>query len=108
MTEPQQNIHGPISPLRQLIHAKLAQAFGSSASSENRDNHWSLKPAEFVASINILVDGSSEIPAIWVFDPHSVNDGVIKIAIEREEQIEQVIQQVKDHLHNAQRSHDGR
>lgn len=77
----------------------------SSASRTTRwGDHWSLRPdGPYRASINVLVNGTAEVPAIWVFDPHVKNDGVLRSVIKNEDELMEIVKQIKDRLDRAAR-----
>jgi hypothetical protein len=89
------------SALHKFVHARLREVFGPPDNTLGRDDHWSIKPSASQAAINVLVNGTAEHPAVWVFDPHVPNDGVLRTAIQREEQIESVIEQILDRTKKA-------
>jgi hypothetical protein len=52
-------------------------------------------------AINVLVNGSVEKPAIWVFDPHNRHDGVFRAYIESDDHLERIIAQIHQRLKAA-------
>jgi hypothetical protein len=90
------------SPLHRFAHARFREVFGPPDNSLGRDDHWALKPDRpHSLSINVLINGTTETPAVWVFDPHITNDGVIRKALKNEEDVEAVIKQILDRLKQA-------
>ena len=89
------------STIHDLIHQHLFNSFGSPANSLGRDDHWELRPTPNGVAIHILVNGTGELPAVWVFDPHPRNDGVMRQIIERENDIVQMIEEIKTRLEQA-------
>jgi hypothetical protein len=87
--------------IHQHVHARFHEVFGKPDSSLGRDDHWSLSPGPDRASINILVNGSAQVPAVWVFDPHSRHDGVMRTAIETEQDVEEAIKAIQARVRSA-------
>ena len=61
------------------------------------DDHWRLKSGPTL-SVNVLVNGSPEKPAVWVFEPQTVDDGVISRRVITREDIEQAIKAIQSCL----------
>jgi hypothetical protein len=90
------------SALHQHVHQRFRELFGEPDNTLGRDDHWSLKPdGPKRASINVLVNGTVENPAIWVFDPHSKNDGVMRQLISHESELEEIIKLIHDRVRRA-------
>ena len=87
------------------LHAKLlerfTEVFGPPHRKNDKDFHWGLKSHAHMAAINILVNGGSEAPVVWVFDPHDLADGVISTRITEESHIDEVIQQISERIRRA-------
>jgi hypothetical protein len=86
------------STLHKLVHKRFHEVFGGPDITLGRDDHWSLKPSKNSISINILVNGTGEKPAIWVFDPFSKTDGVLRELISNEKELNKVIKQIQQRL----------
>ena len=57
------------SALHKFVHDRFCELFGDPDSSLGRDDHWSLRPeGPYQSSINVLVNGTAEQPAIWIFE----------------------------------------
>jgi hypothetical protein len=90
------------SPLHVFVHKRLREVFGDPDNSLGRDDHWSLKPARpYAASINVLVNGTAETPAVWVFDPHAQNNGVLRAAVKDEGSLDAIIKQIQERVNRA-------
>ena len=88
--------------LHQQVHKRFRETFGEPDNTLRRDDHWSLKPDGLNrASINVLVNGTAENPAVWVFDPHSKNDGVMRQLIAHESELEEIIKLIQDRVKRA-------
>ena len=89
------------SELHQRILARFREVFGEPDNTLGRDDHWALKPDPHKLAINVLANGTAELPAIWVFDPHDHNDGVLRIGVKSHQDIEDFITLIRDRLERA-------
>ena len=90
------------SALHKFVHDRFCELFGDPDSSLGRDDHWSLRPeGPYRSCINLLVNGTAEQPAIWIFDPHSRNDGVFRASVKNEDDLHKVIRQIEHRLERA-------
>src|SRR5688572_13921265 len=90
------------SAMHKLIHDRLREHFGEPDNSLGRDDHWALKPhGPLNVSINVLVNGSAELPAVWIFDPHSRQEPVFRASIKDEEDLHKLIKQLEHRLERA-------
>lgn len=89
------------SGAHRIVHDRLCEAFGPPDNSLGRDDHWALRPEPGAISINLLLNGSSDVPAVWVFDPFDHENGVIRAFVERECDLEEIIEAVGDRLKRA-------
>jgi hypothetical protein len=92
------------SPLHERVHARFKEVFGEPDNRLAGDHHWSLRRQEHplhTLSINVLVNGSAQMPAVWVFDPYDHKDGVMRVGIKDEDHIEQVIAEVEARVERA-------
>ena len=87
--------------LHELAHARMREVFGPPDNSLGRDDHWSLKPSPSGVSINVLVNGAAERPAIWVFDPCSKGNSVIRESIANEGHLSEIIKRIQHRLEAA-------
>jgi hypothetical protein len=87
-------------PLLEYIHACFREHFGDPNSTLARDSQWSLRSHRDprAPSIFILVNGSHEKPAAWIFDPYDGIDGVWKCLIGQEADVDRAIQEIKRRL----------
>jgi hypothetical protein len=83
-----------ISPLHESVHKRLVVDFGPPHNQLGKDHQWTLFPAPRLASIHVLVNGSVEQPAMWVFDPHTENDGIFCAYIRDADHLEEIIQMI--------------
>jgi hypothetical protein len=97
------------SPLKRACDRLLREAFGEPNRTLGRDHHWALKPHANGISINVLVNGTLDVPVVWVFDPYDHSTGVVDVAIETEDTVEKIIAQIQERLQRASLvfKHDG-
>jgi hypothetical protein len=87
-------------PLLEYIHARFREHFGAPNATLARDSQWSLRGHADVRapSIFVLVNGSHEKPAAWIFDPYDGVDGVWKCSIGEEADVEKSIEEIRRRL----------
>jgi hypothetical protein len=73
------------------VHAIFREYFGEPDSRLGRDDHWALDVGGDRPPIHILVNGTAEHPSIWVFDPHSLDDGVMRQVVRTEAEVRNLI-----------------
>jgi hypothetical protein len=89
------------SALHQQILRRFREAFGEPDTTLRRDDHWAIKPGPDKLPINVLVNGTAELPAIWVFDPHDPDEPVMKIGIHDSAEIDEFIDAIEDRVIRA-------
>ena len=89
------------SPLHQHLHKRFKEVFGKPDNSLGRDDHWAFFPTPNSVSINVLVNGTAQTPAVWVFDPHSRDDGGMRSGIEGEDDLIEVVKQIQARVKRA-------
>jgi hypothetical protein len=73
-------VHVPVRPLPQAsllltyVHAKFRQVLGEPFSTLELDSQWSLRSRPQAPAIFVLVNGSYEKPAVWIFDPYAADN----------------------------------
>ena len=87
-----------ISPFHQQVHLRLIREFGEPTNELGKDHQWTLRPAPMHASIHVLVNGSVDQPAIWVFDPHDYKDGIFRAYIKDMDHLESIIKSIRVRL----------
>ena len=90
-----------ISALHAYIHARFREAFGEPTRILGNDGHWGLRPFADAASIDVLVNGSDEFPIVWIFDTHNVSDGVLKTRVVSQDQVADIISELRTRLQKA-------
>jgi hypothetical protein len=93
-----------LSVLHNVLHQRFKEVFGEPDHTLGRDDHWALKPARpdgQAIPINVLVNGMPELPAVWVFDPNSRDDGVMRISVKDEAHLEDIIKQIQQRVKQA-------
>lgn len=89
------------SDLHKYVHARFRAAFGQPQNVLGPDEHWSFRSSPTALPINVLVNGTLETPAVWVFDSHDRDDGVVTASITRESQIDGLIRQIQERVKRA-------
>lgn len=92
-----------LSSLHAVLHARLRDALGEPHCSVGKEKQWSLRPIPLTPAVNILVDGCTEHPVIWVFDPYETNDGVYRTSIIEAGQIDDVVKLIQSRVERARR-----
>ncbi|MCI0363804.1 MAG: hypothetical protein L0219_07975 [Phycisphaerales bacterium] len=91
------------STLHLYVHGRFREAFGEPQHTLGNDDHWSLRSSGSEMSINVLLNGTLETPAVWVFDPHDPDDEVYKKLITENQQADDIITQLHARLKHARR-----
>ena len=87
--------------LLKYIHSRFRTVFGEPYSTLAMDSQWTLKPHPDAPAIFILVNGSHEKPATWVFDPYHSIDNVWRNAVTDEKDVDSAIALINTRLANA-------
>jgi hypothetical protein len=80
------------------IDARFRAAFGQPHASVGNDKHWQLQGAFSGLPINLLLNGTSEVPVLWIFDTDDGHDGVYCTRITSANQIDAVIMLIHDRM----------
>lgn len=88
------------TPLLVYIHMRFREAFGEPYSMLALDSQWSLRSHPEAPAIFVLVNGSYEKPAVWLFDPYAA-DNVWRTSITSNEEVDQAIERVHRHTSAA-------
>jgi hypothetical protein len=89
------------SPLHPFVVERFRNAFGNPDREEGKDRQWSLRTIAAIAAVNVLINGNSEYPMVWVFDPHDANDGVVSLRIKEESQVAPLIILIQERVKAA-------
>lgn len=93
VTPPSPELPPDSSPLLIYIHTKFREAFGAPSSMLALDSQWSLRSQPEAPAIFILVNGSYEKPAVWVFDPYAA-ENVWRTSITSNDEVDQAIEEI--------------
>jgi hypothetical protein len=87
-------------PLLEYIHARFREIFGEPMSMLARDSQWSLRASANLRAptIFVLVNGSHEKPATWIFDPYDSANSVWQRSISTNEHVEEAIVEIRKRL----------
>ena len=86
------------SSLHKYVDARFTEAFGKPHNTMGHDDHWRLESTS-AGFINVLLNGTREIPALWVFDARDVE--VFKSTITQESQVDGLIIQIQERVKRA-------
>ena len=85
------------------VHTRFREVFGEPERSMGKDDHWSFQPMPTKAPIYVLVNGTAEKPAIWIFDTHAKDDEVVSKTITNENELHDIINQIQQRVNNVAR-----
>ena len=86
-------------------HARLREEFGEPEQSHGKDQLWSLSPRPDTFRIKVLLNGSPESAALWLFEPAAGSDGVLYKHIMSLEDVEDMIQEIRRRQSRAAADH---
>lgn len=102
----------PSSPLLDALHTRFREVFGSPSTMLELDSQWTLRPDSdpTAPALFLLVNGSYQKPAVWIFDPYDGGDNVWRTAVEAKSDVDKIIKIVQDRVAAAAASwlNDGR
>jgi len=81
------------SPLLTYIHAKFREVLGEPYSMLVLDSQWSIRSAPLAPAIFVLVNGSYEKPAVWIFDPYTA-DNVWRTSITSNGEVDEALAEI--------------
>lgn len=84
-------------PLLDHMYTRFRAVFGQPSTMLELDSQWTLRPdADPLApALFMLVNGSYEKPAVWLFDPYDGGDNVWRTAVEAEADVDRIIELVR-------------
>lgn len=82
------------TPLLEYLHVEFRTAFGEPSSMLELDSQWSLRSEPRAPAIFILINGSYEKPAVWIFDPYEA-DNVWRTSITSTTEVDDAISIIK-------------
>jgi hypothetical protein len=86
------NIHRG-SPLLAYIHAKFREILGEPYTTLVLDSQWSIRSDPKAPAIFVLVNGSYEKPAVWIFDPYTA-ENVWRTSITSSEEVDRALEEI--------------
>ena len=81
------------SPLLVYIHAKFREVLGEPSTTLVLDSQWSIRSDPRAPAIFVLVNGSYEKPAVWVFDPYTA-DNVWRTSITCQGEVDSALEEI--------------
>jgi hypothetical protein len=96
----------PSSPLLNHMYTRFREVFGTPSTMLELDSQWTLRPDSnpSAPALFLMVNGSYEKPAVWVFDPYDGGDNVWRTAVEAESDVNMIIKVIQDRVAAASRS----
>ena len=91
--------------LQAILDTRFREAFGEPRHSPNQDDQWSFQPTIPTLRINVVMNGTRDGPAVWVFDPNDSEFGVGRTSITEADQIDGLIQHIRDRVERAKQKH---
>jgi hypothetical protein len=100
------------SPLLDHMYTRFRDVFGAPSSMLELDSQWTLRPDSdpLAPALFMLVNGSYEKPAVWLFDPYNGGANVWRTAVEMDSDVDHIIALVQRRVAAASVSwrHDDR
>jgi hypothetical protein len=93
------------SPLLNHMYTRFREVFGTPNTMLELDSQWTLRPDSDprAPALFLMVNGSYEKPAVWVFDPYDGGDNVWRSAVEVQTDVDKIIKMVQDRVAAASR-----
>ncbi len=94
------------TPLLNHLYTRFREAFGVPSTMLDLDSQWTLRPDpdRRAPAMFLLVNGSYEKPAVWLFDPYDGNDNVWRTAVEVQDDVDRIISFVQGRVVDASKS----
>ena len=88
------------SPLLSHLHDTFRAALGEPSSMLELDSQWSLRADPRAPAIFVLVNGSYEKPAVWIFDPFAA-ENVWRTSITSKEEVNAALELINKRTASA-------
>ena len=89
-------------PTVQEVHTRFCETFGPPHQTLGKDFHWALRLSDTARPVNILMNGTRETAAVWIFDPVlDPAQAVYSIFIDEALHIDEVIKLINDRMKRA-------
>ncbi len=88
------------TPLLLHLHSKFREVLGEPSSMLELDSQWSLRAAPKAPAIFVLVNGSYEKPAVWIFDPFAA-ENVWRTSITSEWEVDDALSDIQSRVRAA-------
>jgi len=83
-----------VSPVLRYIHTRFREVFGEPYTTLELDSQWSIRSSPEVPAIFLLVNGSYEKPAVWIFDPYTA-ENVWRTSVTSDAEVDAAIVEIK-------------
>ena len=90
-----------LQTITDFVQTRFAEAFGPPHNILGRDSHWKFQAAPAALAINILLNGTRDVPALWLFDAHQLADGVYSASITDRDQVDGIIKLIRARIQDA-------
>jgi hypothetical protein len=81
-------------PLLKYVHSRFREALGEPCSTLEKDSQWSIRSEPKAPAIFVLVNGSYEKPAVWIFDPYTT-ENVWRVSVTSDREVDDAILEIK-------------
>lgn len=97
--------HQP-TPLLNHMYTRFREVFGTPSTMLELDSQWTLRPNSDVLApaVFLMVNGSYEKPAVWIFDPYDGASNVWRTAVEVESDVDKIIKVIQGRVAAASKS----
>jgi hypothetical protein len=87
--------------LSSFVGERFRAAFGNPHKTMGKDDHWRLQSSPAKPPVNLLLNGTRDAPALWIFDAEDGGDGVFCTSITHQDQIAGIIVQIQQRVNRA-------
>ena len=86
------------------VQARFHEAFGPPQNTMGHDYHWLFRATPESLPINLLLNGTRDDAAIWIFDARQHDDGVSHQSVTHRGQVDEIIKQIQDRVQRASKT----
>jgi hypothetical protein len=88
------SMRAPVSLLLTYVHARFREVLGEPSTTLELDSQWSIRSHPQAPAIFVLVNGSCEKPAVWIFDPYTA-ENVWRVSITSNGEVDVAISEIQ-------------
>ena len=93
--------------IHEYVDSQFRKAFGDPHNTLGKDDHWRLQGSTSQLAINVLLNGTRDVPVIWIFDSAEEDRGVFNAAITSHEHADELITKIQSRTKLAAQRPDG-